>query len=74
MRDSKKVEKIFSDAGKGSAAESTYEAGPQSVTQVPKKRVLLQDSVLSPFSVITLAGHCSSKVANMVLRRRICQI
>ena len=33
----KKVEKIFADAGKGSAAESTYEAGPQSVTQVTKK-------------------------------------
>ena len=37
MRDSAKVEKILSDAGKGSAAESTYEAGPQSVTQVDKK-------------------------------------
>ena len=37
MRDSKEVENIFSEAGKGSAAESTYEAGPQSVTQVPKK-------------------------------------
>ena len=37
MRDSAKVEKILSDAGKGSAAESTYEAGPQSVTQVAKK-------------------------------------
>ena len=37
MRDSAKVETILSDAGKGSAAESTYEAGPQSVTQVPKK-------------------------------------
>ena len=37
MRDSKTVEKIFAEAGKGSAAESTYEAGPQSVTQVPKK-------------------------------------
>ena len=36
MRDSKEVENIFSEAGKGSAAESTYEAGPQSVTQVPK--------------------------------------
>ena len=35
MRDSAKVEKILSDAGKGSAVESTYEAGPQSVTQVP---------------------------------------
>jgi len=34
MKDSAEVEKIFSDAGKGSAAESTYEAGPQSVTQV----------------------------------------
>merc|ERR1712037_619536 len=34
MRDSKMVEKIFAEAGKGSAAESTYEAGPQSVTQV----------------------------------------
>ena len=37
MRDSEDVEKIFSEAGKGSAAESTYEAGPQSVTQVPKR-------------------------------------
>ena len=36
-RDSKEVERILSDAGKGSAAEATYEAGPQSVTQVPKK-------------------------------------
>ena len=36
MRDSKEVEEIFSEAGKGSAAESTYEAGPQSVTQVLK--------------------------------------
>ena len=36
MRDSKTVEKIFAEAGKGSAAESTYEAGPQSVTQVTK--------------------------------------
>ena len=41
MKDSAEVEKIFSDAGKGSAAESTYEAGPQSVTQVPKKVQLL---------------------------------
>ena len=34
MRDSAKVAKILLDAGKGSQAESVYEAGPQSVTQV----------------------------------------
>ena len=34
MQDSAKVEKILFEAGKGSYAESTYEAGPQSVTQV----------------------------------------
>ena len=33
-RDSKKVQKILYEAGKGSYAESMYEAGPQSVTQV----------------------------------------
>ena len=33
-RDSKKVQEILYDAGKGSYAESMYEAGPQSVTQV----------------------------------------
>ena len=33
-RDSKKVQEIMSAAGKGSYAESMYEAGPQSVTQV----------------------------------------
>ena len=37
MKDSAKVEKILTDAGKGSAAEPTYKAGPQSVTQVPKR-------------------------------------
>ena len=35
MRDSAKVEKILVAAGKGSYSESMYEAGPQSVTQVP---------------------------------------
>ena len=35
MRDSAKVEKILLEAGRGSQAESVYEAGPQSVTQVP---------------------------------------
>ena len=43
MKDSAEVEKIFADAGKGSAAESTYEAGPQSVTQVPKKGLTVAD-------------------------------
>ena len=33
-RDSKKVQEILHKAGKGSYAESMYEAGPQSVTQV----------------------------------------
>ena len=33
-RDSKKVQEILYAAGKGSYAESIYEAGPQSVTQV----------------------------------------
>ena len=33
-RDSKKVQEILYEAGKGSYAESMYEAGPQSVTQV----------------------------------------
>ena len=33
-RDSKKVQEILFEAGKGSYAESMYEAGPQSVTQV----------------------------------------
>ena len=33
-RDSKKVQDILYEAGKGSYAESMYEAGPQSVTQV----------------------------------------
>ena len=36
MRDSAKVEKILVAAGKGSYSESMYEAGPQSVTQVPR--------------------------------------
>ena len=35
MRDSAEVEKILVAAGKGSYSESMYEAGPQSVTQVP---------------------------------------
>ena len=35
MRDSAKVEKILVAAGKSSYSESMYEAGPQSVTQVP---------------------------------------
>ena len=35
-RDSKKVQEILYAAGKGSYAESMYEAGPQSVTQVLK--------------------------------------
>ena len=35
MRDSAKVEEILVAAGKGSYSESMYEAGPQSVTQVP---------------------------------------
>ena len=35
MRDSAKVQEILVAAGKGSYAESMYEAGPQSVTQVP---------------------------------------
>ena len=34
MRDHKRVEKILSEAAKLSHAESTYEAGPQAVTQV----------------------------------------
>lgn len=34
MRDSAKVQEILVAAGKGSYAESMYEAGPQSVTQV----------------------------------------
>ena len=34
--DSKRVQEILSEAGKGSYAESMYEAGPQSVTQVPQ--------------------------------------
>ena len=33
-RDSKKVQEILYEAGRGSYAESMYEAGPQSVTQV----------------------------------------
>ena len=33
-RDSKEVQEILFAAGKGSYAESMYEAGPQSVTQV----------------------------------------
>ena len=33
-RDSKKLQEILYAAGKGSYAESIYEAGPQSVTQV----------------------------------------
>ena len=33
-RDSKRVQEILYAAGKGSYAESMYEAGPQSVTQV----------------------------------------
>ena len=36
-RDSAKVEKILVAAGKGSYSESMYEAGPQSVTQVPHR-------------------------------------
>ena len=36
-RDHKKVQEILSEAGKGSFAESMYEAGPQSVTQVLQK-------------------------------------
>ena len=35
MRDSAEVEKILVAAGKSSYSESMYEAGPQSVTQVP---------------------------------------
>ena len=35
MRDSAKVQEILVAAGKGSFAECMYEAGPQSVTQVP---------------------------------------
>ena len=35
MRDSAKVQEILVAAGKGSFSESMYEAGPQSVTQVP---------------------------------------
>ena len=35
-RDHKKVRDILDEAGKGSFAESMYEAGPQSVTQVPQ--------------------------------------
>ena len=35
-RDSKRVQEILYAAGKGSYAESMYEAGPQSVTQVLK--------------------------------------
>ena len=38
-RDSKKVQKILYEAGKGSYAESMYEAGPQSVTQVIEPRL-----------------------------------
>ena len=34
-RDSAEVEQILFEAGKGSYAETMYEAGPQSVTQVP---------------------------------------
>ena len=34
MRDHKEVEKILDEAGRCSQGESTYEAGPQSVTQV----------------------------------------
>ena len=52
MRDSAKVEKILSDAGKGSAVESTYEAGPQSVTQVP-----LDIKVLGQNNIITTGGY-----------------
>ena len=37
MRDSAEVEKILVAAGKGSYSESMYEAGPQSVTQVPHR-------------------------------------
>ena len=37
MRDSAKVEQILVAAGKGSNSESMYEAGPQSVTQVPHR-------------------------------------
>merc|ERR1712223_1362722 len=33
-RDSKKVQEIISEAGKGSYAETMYEAAPQSITQV----------------------------------------
>ena len=34
MKDHKEVEKLLDEAGRCSQAESNYEAGPQSVTQV----------------------------------------
>ena len=51
-RDSKKVQEILYEAGKGSYAESMYEAGPQSVTQV------LQSNLASTEGQIgVLGGH-----------------
>ena len=45
-RDSKKVQKILFEAGKGSHAESMYEAGPQSVTQVLQSNWTLNECII----------------------------
>ena len=47
-RDSAKVEKILVAAGKGSYSESMYEAGPQSVTQVPHSSCSLNLNLFHP--------------------------
>jgi len=52
-RDHKKVRDILDEAGKGSFAESMYEAGPQSVTQVSIVLSTGQPTWTQIFSLIT---------------------